>query len=305
MIARWVLPLSLVLGIGCGAGDGERRGDEAYALGRYAGALEIYRELPRGGSEPRILAKTGAAALRAGRLTDATDAYLHLAGEDPTRSSEAAAGLDAVARAAEQDGDGAALQAAVLGIRTIAPDAVSGRYALVLAQQPGTEADELVELLPGAIAAAGDGRTVDSLLFRYGRALEATAGCGQALLQYRAVVRRAQDSSLQSAARSETAGCALAQGLRAQSAGRPEDAGLWFAEASRVDSTSVTGRRALVNLGELRLREGDTLGAAIAFQSAVSASGAKPDSIGEAASLRLARLGLIPTAGDSARADTP
>lgn len=305
MIARWLLPLGLVLGIGCGGGDGERRGDEAYALGRYAQALEIYRELPTGGGEPRILAKTGAAAFRAGRLTDATDAYLHLAGEDPTRSREAAAGLDAVARAAEQDGDGAALQAAVLGLRTIAPDAVSGRYALVLAQQPGAEADELVELLPGAIAAAGDGRTVDSLLFRYGRALEATAGCGQALLQYRAVVRRAQDASLQSAARSKTAECALTQGLRAQSAGRPEDAGLWYAEASRVDSTSVTGRRALVNLGELRLREGDTLGAAIAFQSAVSASGAEPDSVAEAARLRLARLGLIPTVGDSARADTP
>ncbi|MBA2457367.1 MAG: hypothetical protein H0V43_00240, partial [Gemmatimonadales bacterium] len=220
-------------------------------------------------------------------------------------SREAAAGLDRVARAAEQEGDVAALQAAVLGLMTVAPDAVSGRYALVLAQQPGTEDNELVELLPGAIAAAGDQRTADSLLFRYGRALEATAGCGQALLQYRAVVRRAQDAGLQSAARFRIAECALAQGLRARSAGRPEDAGLWFAEASRVDSASLSGRRALLNLGDLRLGEGDTIGAAIAFQGAVSASGAEPDSIAEVARRRLARLGLIPAAGDSARGDTP
>jgi hypothetical protein len=301
-VRRLLLPF-LLLGIGCGQADTERRADQAYAQGRFGEALAMYRGLEADGSEPRLLAKTGAAALRAGELGKATDAYLRLAGEDPTRGREAAAGLEGVVIAAERSGATGPLQEALLGLQTIAPDAVPGRYALVLAQKPDAEAEELAALLPGAIAAADDQGAVDSLLLRYGRALEATAGCGQALLQYRAVARRAQDSTLRSAARARTGDCALAQGLKAQRAGRQEDAVLWFAEASRVDSGSVTGRRALVSLGDLRLFQGDTLAAALAFQTAVSASGAERDSIGDVARIRLARLGLEPNAGDSARSD--
>jgi len=301
---RRALIACLALGAGCGGGDGERRADEAYARGQYGEALAIYRDLSAAGSEPRVLAKIGASALHAGQLGEATDAYLKLAGEDPTRGREAAAGLEGVVLAAERSGEGAALQEAVLGLQTIAPDAVPGRFALVLAQKPDAEPEELVSLLPGAIAAADDQGSVDSLLFRYGRALEATAGCGQALLQYRAVARRAQDSTLRSRARARTGDCAFNQGLRAQKAGRQEDAVLWFAEASRVDSSSVTGRRALVSLGDLRLFQGDTLAAALAFQTAVSASTSGRDSIGEVARIRLARLGLVPNAGEGARPDT-
>jgi tetratricopeptide (TPR) repeat protein len=300
---RNVLLAFLLLGAGCGQADTERRADEAYAQGRYGDALAMYNSLDAEESEPRVLAKVGAAALRAGELGKATDAYLRLAGEDPTRGREAAAGLEAVVLAAERRGEATPLQEAVLGLQTIAPDAVPGRYALVLAQKQEAEPEELVTLLPGAIAGADEQGAVDSLLLRYGRALEATAGCGQALLQYRAVARRAQDSTLRSTARARTGDCALAQGLRAQKAGRQEDAVLWFAEASRVDSSSVTGRRALVSLGDLRLFQGDTLAAALAFQTAVSASGAERDSIGDIARIRLARLGLEPNAGDSARSD--
>jgi hypothetical protein len=289
---------------GCGGSDRERLGDEAYAGGRFADALEIYQGLSSANAEPRILAKTGAAALRAGRLGEATDAYLHLAGEDPTRGREAANGLEAVARAAEQADNRTALQGAVLGLQTIAPDAVPGRYALVLAQQPGAEPEELVALLPGALAAAGDQLTVDSLLYRYGRALQATAGCGQALLQYRAVVRRAQNPKLREAARASTTECAYQLGQRALRAGRAEDAALWYGEASRVDSSSATGRQALVSLGDLHLRQGDTLAAAIAFQSAVAASAGQQDSIAAAARSRLARLGLTPGASTDTRTDS-
>ncbi len=303
MNVRRALPILLVLS-GCGSPNAERRGDEAYAQGHFADALATYREISGGTAEPRVLAKTGAAALRAGKLGEATEAFLRLAGEDPTRGREAAAGLESVAQAAEAGGDRAALQDAILGLRTIAPDAVPGRYALVLAQQPDADPEELVSLLPGAIAAAGNPGEVDSLLLRYGRALEATAGCGQALLQYRAVARRAQDSTLRSAARARTGQCAFTQGQRAQSAGRQEDAALWFAEASRVDSASAIGRRALVSLGDLRLRQGDTLAAALAFQTALTASG-RADSIANLARTRLARLRLVPNADDTVRQDMP
>jgi hypothetical protein len=57
-----------------------------------------------------------------------------------------------------------------------------------------------------------------------------------------------------------------------------------------------------VSLGDLRLFQGDTLAAALAFQTAVSASRER-DSIGDIARIRLARLGLEPNVGDTARSD--
>lgn len=289
----------------CSRSDAERQADEAYAGGRYAEALAAYQAIAGSSPEGRLWAKIAATALRADRLGEATDGYLHLAGEDPTRVREAAAGLDAVARAAERRGDREALHEAVLGLQTIVPDGVPGRYALVLAQQPGAEADELVVLLPGAIAAAGDQTTVDSLLLRYGQALQRTAGCGQALLQYRAVLRRAQDSALRAEASTSAGECAFGLGQRALTAGRDADAGLWFAEAARADSTSVLGRRALVHVGDVRLRQGDTLAAALAYQAAVTATAAEGDSVGDMAARRLAQIGVTSSAGDSVRPRAP
>lgn len=304
LAARALLLAAAGIGWGCGGSDAERQADAAYAGGRFPEALAAYRDIGGGAPGGRLWAKIGAASLRAGRLGEAADAFLHLAGEDPTRLREAAAGLDAVARAAERNGDRAALQEAVLGLQTILPDGVPVRYALVLAQQAAAEPDELVLLLPGAIAAAGDPAAVDSLLLRYGRALQTTAGCGQALLQYRAVLRRTQDSALRAQASSSAGGCAFGLGQRAQSAGREEDAALWYAEAVRADTASVLGRRALVSLGDLRLRQGDTLAAALAYQSAVSAS-TGIDSIAQVASARLARIGVTFSPGEPAPPSAP
>jgi tetratricopeptide (TPR) repeat protein len=238
----------------------------AYGQGHYEQALAEFRSIAGGKADPRVWAKTGAAALHAGDLARAAEAYLHLAGEDPTRIREAAEGLELVARAAERDGRAEAMQQAVVGLQTIAPERVPGRYALRLAQQEGADPDELVALLPGAIAAAADQATSDSLLALHARLLQQTAGCGQALLQFRAVVRRAQDTTLRAQGRQGAADCAFSLGRRAVSAGRDPEAALWFSEAARMDSTSATGRQALIAFGDVRLRQGDTLAAALAFQ---------------------------------------
>src|SRR5919107_12769 len=88
--------------MGCGrAGDSERRGDQAYGQGRYNEALGEYRAAVAKDPDARVWAKVGAAALRTGTLDVASDAYLRLAAEDPTRAEEAAEGLEAVARAAD------------------------------------------------------------------------------------------------------------------------------------------------------------------------------------------------------------
>jgi tetratricopeptide (TPR) repeat protein len=303
-VRRWTFAV-LVAGAACGrAADSERRGDEAYGRGQYTQALKEYRSLAGEKADPRIWAKAGAAALRTGDLREAADAYLHLAGEDPGRIQEAAEGLAEVARIAERTDRPDALQQAVVGLQTVAPDRVPGQYALVLAQKEGAEAAELVTLLPGAIAAAPDQTTVDSLLGLHARLLQQTSGCGQAMFQYRAVLRRSQDKSLLDRARKGAAECALSLGERSTSSGRDGDAALWFAEAARMDSSSAAGRRALFAYGEIRLIQGDTLAAALAYQ-AIAADSGSSDSFSRKARARLAALGLAPTAGPDNGRDSP
>lgn len=303
-MSRWVLTAALACAA-CGSGaDAERRGDEAYGQGQHEQALREYRTLTDGNASARVWAKVGAAALRSGNLGEAADAYLHLAGEDPGRAHEAAEGLEEAARAAERGDRADALRRAVIGLQTVAPDRVPGRYALRLAQEEGAEPSELVRLLPRAVAAAPDQGTADSLLAVHARLLQQTAGCGQAMFQFRAVLRRAQDSTVRGEARRGAAGCALSLGQRALTSGRDDDAALWFAEAARMDSTSAVGREALFAYGDTRLAQGDTLAAALAFQ-AIAAEEKVADGFGRKARARLEAIGLTPMTGPPTGAGIP
>lgn len=292
--------MTLVLLAGCGrAGDHEREGDKFYGEGRYAQALAQYRLGLEKDPDARLWAKAGAAALRTGKLDVASDAYLRLAAEDPTRAEEAAEGLESVARAAERAGDAPRLQAAVVGMGAIAPDRSTGRYALDLIRRSGAEATDLVAVLPGAIAVAPDPETVDSLLVVYGTALRETSGCGEALPAFQAGLRRTKLAALRSRAEEGVAGCSLALGLRSEATGMPEDAALWFAAAIRIDSGTTVGRRALVGFGDARLRLGDSVAGVLAYRAVVS-DAVQSDSIHQMAEDRLEGLrGSAPF--DSAR----
>lgn len=255
---------------GCGQGDHERRGDQAYGEGRYGQALAEYRAAVAKDPDARVWAKSGAAALRTGNLEVASDAYLRLAAEDPTRAEEAAEGLSAVARAADRAKDAKRLEAAVVGLGMIAPNRSVGRYGLELIRRPGAQATDLVAVFPGAIAVAPDAETVDSLLAVYAAALREVSGCDQALPFFQATLRRTKIPDLRRRAEDGVAGCSLALGLRSQAAGELENAALWFAAAIRVDSSTPVGRRALVGYGDARLRQGDTIAGALAFQAVIS-----------------------------------
>ncbi len=196
----WAAVALAVIACG-GAGDRERLGDQAYGEAHYSEALTLYTAVLGSNPDARLWAKAGAAALHGGELQQASDAYIRLAAEDPSRVQEAAEGLEAVVRAADRRAASGPLQHALSGLQAIAPERVTGHYAMLLATRPGTENDELVALLPAAIAAAPEPAAVDSLLTLYGSALEATAGCGQALLQFRAVLRRSSDSTVLTKAR--------------------------------------------------------------------------------------------------------
>lgn len=294
----WLIILALLAGCGQ-AGDHERQGDKFYGEGRYAQALTEYRLGLEKDPDARLWAKAGAAALRTGKLDVASDAYLRLAAEDPTRAEEAAEGLESVARAAERAGDAPRLQAAVVGMGAIAPDRSTGRYALDLIRRSGAEATDLVAVLPGAIAVAPDPETVDSLLVVYGVALRETSGCGEALPAFQASLRRTKMAALRSRAEEGVAGCSLALGLRAEATQMPEDAALWFAAAIRIDSNTTVGRRALVGYGDARLRLGDSVAGVLAYRTVVS-DAVQSDSIHQMALDRLEGLrGSAPF--DSAR----
>jgi len=290
----------LALLTGCGdAGGHERKGDQAYGESRFGQALAEYQLVLAEDPDARVWAKAGAAALHTGNLEVASDAYLRLAAEDPTRAAEAAEGLDAVARAAERAGDAKRLQAAVVGMGAIAPDRSIGRYALELIRRPGAEATDLVGVLPGAIAVAPDAETVDSLLAVYAGAVRETSGCGQALPAYQAALRRTKLATLRTRAEEGVAACSLMLGLQSESAGQPKEAALWFAAAIRVDSNTIVGRRALVGYGDARLRQGDPIAAALAYQAVVSDE-VQSDSIHQMAIDRLRDLRVAPSAGESA-----
>jgi tetratricopeptide (TPR) repeat protein len=282
--------VAMALLAGCGqAGDHERQGDKSYGEGRYAQALAEYRLGLEKDPDARLWAKAGAAALRTGNLEVASDAFLRLAAEDPTRAEEAAEGLESVARAAERAGDARRLQAAVVGMGAIAPDRATGRYVLDLIRRPGAEAGDLVAVLPGAIAVAPDPETVDSLLVVYGAALRETSGCGEALPVFQASIRRSKIAALRSRAEEGVAGCSLALGLRSEATGMPEDAALWFAAAIRIDSNTTVGRRALVGYGDAQLRLGDSVAGALAYRTVVS-DAVQTDSIYQMALDRLEGL---------------
>jgi hypothetical protein len=224
-----------------------------------------------------------------GNLEVASDAYLRLAAEDPTRAEEAAEGLESVARAAERAGDGKRLETAVIGLEMIAPSRSLGRYALAAVRRRGADGNDLVAVLPAAIAAAPDGDTVDSLLTVYASALKVTSGCDQALPLFQAAARRTRVDVTRSRAEDGVAACSLAMGLRSAAASRTEDAALWFTAAIQVDSNTAVGRRALVGYGDAQLRLGDTVAGALAFQ-AVASDRVQSDSTTQMARDRLDEL---------------
>lgn len=293
----------LVLGLAaCGGGgaDPELLGDRAYGAGKFSAAAAHYGAALAKHPGGRLWAKAGAASLHAGDLARAGQAYAHLGTEDPTRVDEAADGLARVAHAAELAGDPAALEAAVLGLRTVAPARPALRYALAAAQARALPAVEALTVLPQALAAADDPRTVNALLFRYGTALEQTAACDDAVLAWQALLRRSTDSALRRTTSVALSGCALRLGLGTLAGGRPADAERWLGQAAGNDSSSWTGRRALIGLGDAHRERGDTADAMAAFQAAL-AHGAGGDSLSQLAAARLKALARSQSAGDTTR----
>lgn len=278
----------LLAACGGSASDHERLGDAAYAEGDLAAALGEYRAAARGRDDARIWAKLGATALKSGDLREAIGAFEKLAAADRTRVSEAARGLEQVARASAREGGEDTLQESVEALRRLAPERVSPRHTLALVRSGQLEPAEAVAMGLLALAAAGDAAATDQMLVQYGAALQATTACSDAAEIFQIALRRSRDGAIRARAIRGLSDCGLQLGQEALLVDRPEIATQWFERVLTVDSTSDRGRRALVGLGDARVAQGDLLGATIVYQDAMKAD--PNDSVSALASQRLARL---------------
>jgi tetratricopeptide (TPR) repeat protein len=287
---RASLPLLLLVAgcLGVGA-DHERLGDEALGRGDASAAMAEYQSALGSRGSAQLYAKLGAAALHAKRLREAAEAYRDLVADDPSRLDEAATGLQLVAEAAEHADDAAGLGAAVAALRDVAPDRLAARHALALVRLGGLSAAELVAVLPFALAASPDAGVTDSLLVVYGTALRETTACEEAMPAFDAARRRTRDRKIGDSARAGLAACGLQLGSEALTANDPYAAERWLVAAVTADSTGLAGRRARLEIGDLRRRQGDILGAAMAYQAVLTTS--STDSLGRVARERLDVLG--------------
>ncbi len=295
---RWACLVLIATACGGSASDHERLGDAAYLDADYATALQEYQAAARSRDDAKVWAKLGAAALKSGGLRDAADAYEKLAAADKTRISEAARGLEQVAKAAAGDsGSEVALRSAVEGLRRLAPERVSPRHTLALVRSERLEPAEAAAMGPLALAAASDAATTDQMLLQYGAALQATTACSEAADIFGIALRRSHDPVLRARATRGLGECGLQLGQEALLVDRPEIATQWFNRVLSVDSTSDRGRRALVGLGDARMAQGDLLGATIVFQDAMKAD--PSDSVSALAAQRLDKLGATAANADS------
>jgi hypothetical protein len=282
----FLLALAGCFGVGA---DHERLGDEALAKGDAPTALAEYQAALGVRGSAQLYAKLGAAALRAGSRLEAAQAYRDLVADDPSRLDEAVTGLEIVAEAAEHANDAAGLAAAVAAMRDLAPDRLAARHALALVRTGTLASQELVAVLPFALAAAPDAGVMDSLLAVYGGALRENAACEEAARTFEALRRRTRDRRLLDRAKAGLSACGLELGLEAKGNRDRFAAERWFQVAIGADSTSAAGRRALLEIGDIRREQGDFLGAAMAYQSVTST--AANDSLGRAAREKLDLIG--------------
>lgn len=279
-----VLLLGLLAGCGPGA-DAERRADDDYLAGRFQAAYAGYGEAVGGTGDARLWAKAGAAAARDGQFGAAIEAYERLA-SDPARRAEAADGMADVASRARRAGDGRALSTAVNALARLSPARPLGSLALALARRGTMDDQDAIRFLPSALAVAPDGEVFDSLLLAYARIMAGQGQCDEGAWAYGGVARRSREVSTVDSARSGLARCALAEG---EAATDPIQADRWLARAAAAGGESDIARRALLQLGQARMQQGDAIGAAIAWQRTIDI-GPASDSMGLAAAAHLATL---------------
>lgn len=277
------------------ATEHEALGDRAYAALEYGDALAEYRlALVQQSDNPDLFAKAAASALHSGNLIEATEAYLELAAlGNGERVTEAADGLERVARAALDSGNGAALTAALGGLRQAAPGRALGSLAPQLAREigGGSPSDDVLSVLSYAAAAAPDARLSDSLMYTYAVVLRQLGRCEESVPVLESLLRRQRAPGIVDGARRGLGHCALAVARHLHHEMQlPLSAEEWYRRAIRGSEGTLYGREAYLGLGDVLFARGDYPGAAEAYESVLF--GAQPgDSLATVAYQRLNMIG--------------
>lgn len=289
LMLAWAVGLAACTGA---AADHESLGDEAYVAREYGNALLEYQlALRQGSMDVELRLKAGMAALNGHELLEAATQFRSLAADDPDQEMTAADGLERVARAASSEGNRPALQAALDGLRDIAPNRALGSFARELAFDEDGVSTEATDVLPYAAAAAPDARMQDSLMFAYAASLVRQSRCESAIEVFESLLRRAREPAVLAESRTRAATCALGAGRREQNRGSPEEAETWYCRAIAVGENNYAARAAYVGLGDVRFARGDYTGARDAYRRAMS-RGTPSDSL-----YRAAQNGLDATFG--------
>jgi tetratricopeptide (TPR) repeat protein len=293
--------LSLVLMLACtrSAADHEELGDREYVAGAYRDALAEYRlGLKAHPGDADLYAKSAAAALHTGEYGLAVADYVALGQQDRFRVAEAADGLERVIRAALAANQRNAAVTGLQGLWTVAPGRPLGRYARLAALDAAERGDTgaALALLPSAIAAAGDGKSADSLLFVYGRTAVRASACSTAVPVFEGVLRRQREPAVAEAAREGLGLCALIEGQRLLDSGKPAEAEDWFRRASAPGSPTDVVRGAFLGLGDVKLAQGDVAAALESYQQAMT-GGARGDTLAQRAQEKINAVGKADAPG--------
>jgi hypothetical protein len=288
--ASW-LWLLVVAGCGPRSNPAEQRGDIAFHEARWVDAVAAYRTA---GDSPRVMAKLADALLQGGFLTESAQTWAKLGAAEPGRVGEAAAGLVRVVRAGEEAGQQGAIAEGIAGLRHVAPGWPLGRLASRLGDPAGLSPDLIISVIPALLASPSGGVQAEQSLLELGRAERNRGMCDTAIPILEGVLRRSQSGTVHDTATSVLSWCELGTGLTDLENGRVADAERRFDRASQLDlAGGPVSRRALIGVGDARLRQADTIAARTAWQTVAGAT-VTPDSLTQLALLRLQAV-LAPT----------
>jgi tetratricopeptide (TPR) repeat protein len=277
----------------CSAGpDHERLGDRRYAEHAYGDAMAEYGlALHQRGPNAELRTKYAEAALQAGALSEAVDAYRELARSEPAALDEAADGLARTARLAIGARDMSALADAVTTLRDIAPQRPVGALAVALgpASTALAKRPQAADVLLEAAAAAASPATSDSFLVAYADLNAHLGRCDVAKPVYEGVMRRNPVPPLAVAAKSGLAGCAVEEGKVLLSAGALREAEARFRGAIAIGEPDSVVRVAWLLVGDARWADNDTLVALDAYRRAISGA-TEGDPVAARAKAQLQRL---------------
>ena len=114
--------------------------------------------------------------------------------------------------------------------------------------------------------------------------------CRTATAVFEGVLRRGRAPEVAEGAREGLGLCALVQGQDALNGGQPGVAEDWFRRATAPGASPDVTRGAFLGLGDVRLAQGDLVGALVAYRQAL-AGGAPGDTIAQRAREKLNSLG--------------